>query len=59
MALSWLLPLWLTLAGVVFGYDEAEILFAGDAMQHVAQRDAARTADGRYDFPNASLSLRQ
>lgn len=50
MALSWLLPLWLTLAGVVFGYDEAEILFAGDAMQHVAQRDAARTADGRYDF---------
>lgn len=48
--LSWLLPLYFTLAGLVFGYDEAELLFVGDAMQHVAQRDAARTASGDYDF---------
>lgn len=48
--LNWLLPLYFTLAGLVFGYDEAELLFVGDAMQHVAQRDAAKTASGDYDF---------
>lgn len=48
--LSCLISLYLTLAGLVFGYDEAELLFVGDAMQHVAQRDAARTANGSYDF---------
>lgn len=50
MTTAWLIPLFFTLAGLVFGYDEAELLFAGDAMQHVAQRDAARSADGCYDF---------
>lgn len=48
--LSCLISLYFTLAGLVFGYDEAELLFVGDAMQHVAQRDAARTAQGTYDF---------
>ncbi len=46
----WLTPLFFTLAGLVFGYDEAELLFVGDAMQHVAQRDAARTSKDTYDF---------
>lgn len=27
-----------------------DIVFAGDAMQHKGQLDAARTADGRYDY---------
>lgn len=30
--------------------DEAEIVFAGDAMQHKAQLDAARRGDGVYDY---------
>ena len=48
--LHFLLPLFFTLQGLVFGYDEAELLFAGDAMQHVAQRDAARAGKDTYDF---------
>ncbi len=47
---AWLLPLFVSIYGLVFGLDEAELLFAGDAMQHVAQRDAARTPSGDYDF---------
>lgn len=47
---AWLIPLFVSIYGLVFGLDEAELLFAGDAMQHVAQRDAARTPDGGYDF---------
>lgn len=50
MLLLRLLPLFFTLEGLVFGYDEAELLFAGDAMQHASQRDAAKCADGAYDF---------
>lgn len=55
--LSWLLPLYFTLAGLVFGYDEAELLFVGDAMQHVAQRDAAKTPSGDYDFSQCFEAL--
>lgn len=50
MLLTWLLPLFFTLEGLVFNFDEAELLFAGDAMQHAAQRDAAKKNDGSYDF---------
>ena len=32
------------------GYDEAELIFAGDAMQHSAQLDAARRPGGSYDY---------
>ncbi len=35
---------------LLFGYDEAEIVFAGDAMMHKAQIEAARQSDGSYDF---------
>lgn len=55
--LNWLLPLYFTLAGLVFGYDEAELLFVGDAMQHVAQRDAAKTRTGEYDFSQCFEAL--
>lgn len=45
-----LLPVFMTLFNLIFGYDEAEILFAGDAMQHQAQLDAARTGRNAYDY---------
>lgn len=45
-----LFPLFVTLLNLLFGYDEAELLFAGDAMQHQAQIDAARCGDGSYDY---------
>lgn len=43
-----LLPLYLSIISLVSGYDEAELIFAGDAMQHQAQLDAAR--DGRNSY---------
>lgn len=45
-----LLPLFVSLAHLVFGLDQAEIVFAGDAMQHKAQIEAARRIDGSYDY---------
>ena len=30
--------------------NDVELLFAGDAMQHQAQIDAARRPDGTYDY---------
>ena len=35
---------------MMLGIDEAEIVFAGDAMMHQGQIDAARRSDGSYDF---------
>lgn len=32
------------------GYDEAELVFVGDAMQHQGQLDAARKKGGGYDY---------
>lgn len=48
--LACLLPLFVSLWSLVAGCDEAELVFVGDAMQHEAQRDAARRPDGTYDF---------
>ncbi|MDE6301374.1 MAG: CapA family protein [Muribaculaceae bacterium] len=42
-----------SLLSLLFGYDSAEIVFAGDAMMHQAQIDAASRAAGQrghYDF---------
>lgn len=36
---------------------EATLLFAGDAMMHQAQIDAARTADGKYDYSECFSEL--
>lgn len=44
------LPLVVSLLSLLFGHDEAELLFAGDAMMHQAQLDRARRTDGTYDF---------
>lgn len=48
--LSFLLPLYVSLISLVSGYDEAELLFVGDAMQHQAQLDAARSSKSGYDY---------
>lgn len=47
--MSLLIPL-ISLLSLVLGIDEAEIVFAGDAMMHQGQIDAARRADDSYDF---------
>lgn len=47
---SFVLPLFASLLSLIFGYDEAELIFAGDAMQHKAQIDAAKTTEGTYDY---------
>lgn len=45
-----LFSLVLSIALSFFAADSAEIVFAGDAMQHDRQLDAARKSDGSYDF---------
>jgi len=40
----------LSLSALLCGSDTADIVFAGDAMQHKSQLDAARKADGSYDY---------
>ncbi len=47
--LMWLLPLFVSIVSLVMGYDEADLVFVGDAMQHQAQLDAARCGKG-YDY---------
>lgn len=47
-----------SLLSLLFGYDEAEIVFAGDAMMHQAQLDAARRRDGTYDFSGCFTLIR-
>lgn len=39
-----------SLYSLVFGYDEANIVFAGDAMMHQKQIDCARRDDNTYDY---------
>lgn len=46
----WLLPLFTSIVSLIMGYDEADLVFAGDAMQHKAQLEAARTGRGEYDY---------
>lgn len=45
-----LLPVFVSFVNLIFGVDQAEIVFAGDAMQHQAQLDAARRSNGNYDY---------
>ncbi len=56
--LSCILPLFISLWSLITGCDEAELVFVGDAMQHVAQRDAARRADGTYDFSRCFTEIK-
>lgn len=48
--LSLLISIGLSLAAMLCGDDEATLLFAGDAMMHQGQIDAARQPDGTYRF---------
>ncbi len=44
--------------GALFGAEpEADLLFAGDAMMHQAQIDAARRPDGTYDYKECFSAL--
>ena len=45
-----LMILLFTLGSLIKGNNEVKILFAGDAMQHSAQIEAAKTPDGKYDY---------
>lgn len=45
------------LLSVLFGAEEATIVFAGDAMQHQAQLDAARRSGGVYDYSGTFDSI--
>lgn len=50
MISSLILPLYVSLISLVFGYNEAELVFVGDAMQHKAQLEAASSGKGNYDY---------
>ncbi len=54
-----LYPLLFSLISLIFGYDEAEIVFAGDAMMHQSQLDVARQADGTYDYSEYFSNINQ
>lgn len=45
-----LLPILFSLLSLVLGHDEAELVFAGDAMMHKAQIETAHRGNGFYDF---------
>lgn len=49
MSAAWLIPLFTSLASLVVGNSEADLVFVGDAMQHQAQLDAARKGKD-YDY---------
>lgn len=50
------IALYMSFVSLVFGYDEAELIFVGDAMQHQRQLDAAR--DGKtYDYHQCFESI--
>jgi len=52
-----LVSLVISLSSLIFGGDEVEIVFAGDAMQHEAQNKAAKQADGTYSFDECFASI--
>ncbi len=57
MVAGFLLPLFVSIVSLVMGYDEADLVFAGDAMQHQAQLDAARSDSGySYDSYFSAVS---
>lgn len=52
-----LLPIFISLFSLLFGNDEAELIFVGDAMQHQGQLDAARRPDGSYDYSDCFRNI--
>lgn len=53
-----MISVFLSLLSLLIPQDSAEIVFAGDAMQHQRQIDAARQADGSLDYSPYFESLR-
>ena len=49
MLCAWFIPLFTSITSLIFGYDEADLIFVGDAMQHKAQLEAARSGK-EYDY---------
>lgn len=49
----------ISLLSLLFGNDEAEIVFAGDAMMHQGQLDAARRSHDSYDFKGYFTNIRE
>ena len=47
----------LSFVSMLFGSEKADIVFAGDAMQHKAQIDAASRGDGVYDYSDCFTAL--
>lgn len=47
--MSWILPLFISFASLLFGHEEADLVFVGDAMQHQGQIDAAKVGK-EYDY---------
>ncbi len=43
-------PILISLITLLYGKGEVDLLFAGDAMQHQGQLDAARCSDGSYNY---------
>ena len=52
-----LMILLFTLGSLIKGNEEIRIVFAGDAMQHSAQIEAAKTSDGKYDYSECFESV--
>ncbi len=48
----------MNLLSLLMGYDDAELLFVGDAMQHQAQIDNARQADGSTNYSECFDALK-
>lgn len=57
IAVTAFISLYASLLSLIFGYDEAELVFVGDAMQHSAQLDAARVGKTDYDYSHYFDSL--
>ena len=53
-----ILPFFHTLLSLFATGEQATIVFAGDAMQHKAQIDGARRADGSYDYTGCFDAVR-
>ena len=53
-----MISVFLSLLSMLIPQDSAEIVFAGDAMQHQRQIDAARPADGSLDYGTYFTALR-
>lgn len=50
MVAALIVPLYVSILSLIFGFDEAELVFAGDAMQHQAQLDASRNGKNSYEY---------